>query len=171
MRRARLSFSVCLPASLLSFLSFYTHPLSFRFFSHINHHRLLDRVPCAVQQVPIGQSLHIPQCADANPKPPVCPSHPPVPFVNHKCFKVCGGSVSVPQISLFVFFFFFFGFHIQVILHDVCLSLSDLVLPFVLLSLTLVRGAGGNPRQSWAQVLDWAWVWLLALSLTICQHA
>ena len=37
-------------------------------------------IPCA--KVPIGRSFHIPQCAYANPKPPVHPSsHPiPVPF-------------------------------------------------------------------------------------------
>ena len=29
----------------------YTYPLSFRFFSHINYHRILGRVPCAIQQV------------------------------------------------------------------------------------------------------------------------
>jgi len=28
----------------------------------------LGRVPCAIQQVPIGQSFHIPQCAYVNPQ-------------------------------------------------------------------------------------------------------
>ena len=33
----------------------FTHPLFFRFFSHIDHHRILGRVPCAIQQVLVGQ--------------------------------------------------------------------------------------------------------------------
>ena len=59
----------------------YTHPLSFRFFSRIGHHRSSGRVPWAIQHIPVGQSFHIPQCAYANPKPPVHPSptHPPLP--------------------------------------------------------------------------------------------
>ena len=74
--------------------------LSFRFFSHANYHRIWGRVPCAIQQVPVGQSFHAPQCAYANPKPPVHPSAPPG---NHKFFKVCE-SVSTLQISSFVSF-------------------------------------------------------------------
>ena len=46
----------------------YTHLFSFRFFSHIDYHRILGSVLCALQQVPGGQSFHIPQCADASPK-------------------------------------------------------------------------------------------------------
>ena len=52
-----------------------TLPFSFRFFSHRDYHRIL--VEChiyAIQQVPIGQSCRIPQCACANPKLPVHPS-------------------------------------------------------------------------------------------------
>ena len=52
----------------------YTHPFFFRFFSYMDHHRILGRVPCALQQVPVGRSFHIPQCTYANPKPPVHPS-------------------------------------------------------------------------------------------------
>ena len=58
--------------------------------------------------VPVSQLLRTPQCAYANPKPPVHSppsSHTtttPVPFGNHKFFKV---SVSVLQISSFVSFF------------------------------------------------------------------
>ena len=44
------------------------HPFFFRF-SHIDYHRILDRVPCAIQQVPIGKSFHIPQYVYASPKP------------------------------------------------------------------------------------------------------
>ena len=43
------------------------------------NHRMLGRVLCALQQVPVGQSFHIPHCVYANPKPPVHPS-PPVPI-------------------------------------------------------------------------------------------
>ena len=40
----------------------YIQPFFFSFFSHVDHHRILGRVPYAMQQVPIGQSFHIPQC-------------------------------------------------------------------------------------------------------------
>ena len=63
-------------------------------------------------------------CAYANPKPPVHPSPPPpVPFGNHKFFKVCE-SVSLVQISLFVLFLLdstYKWFH--VIFVFVCLTL------------------------------------------------
>ena len=36
-----------------------THLFFFRFFSHLDHHRILGRVPCST--VPFGQSFHIPQ--------------------------------------------------------------------------------------------------------------
>ena len=89
-------------------LYIYTHPFFFRFFSHVDYHRILGRVPCAVQQVPIGQPFHIPQYAYANPKTSVHPSPPtPVPFGNHQfVYNVCE-SVSVLQISSFVSFFRF----------------------------------------------------------------
>ena len=48
-----------------------------------------SRVLCAIPQVPVGQSFHMPQCAYANPQPPVHPSPPP-PIGNHKfVFKIC----------------------------------------------------------------------------------
>ena len=53
----------------------YTFPSPFRFFSHTDYHTILGSVLCAIQQVPNGQSFHIPQCAYVNPKPPVHPSH------------------------------------------------------------------------------------------------
>ena len=62
----------------------------FRFFSHIDHHRLLGRVPCAIQQVPFGLSFRIPQYAHANPKPQVHSSPSRFPCGIHKfVFKVC----------------------------------------------------------------------------------
>ena len=82
----------------------YTYIHLLWFFSHIDRHRILGRVLCAMQQVPISQSFHIPRCAYANPRPPVHLSHPPpVPFGNHKLFKVCE-SVSVLHISSFASF-------------------------------------------------------------------
>ena len=54
----------------------YTHPFSFRFFSHIDYHRILGRILCAIQQIPVGQSFNKPQCAHTNPKPPVYLSPP-----------------------------------------------------------------------------------------------
>ena len=42
--------------------------------SHRDYHRLLGRVPCAIQQVPISQSFCASQCAFANPRPTVHPS-------------------------------------------------------------------------------------------------
>ena len=42
----------------------YTHSLSN--FSHIDYHRIVDRVLCAIHQVPIGQSFYIPHCAYAS---------------------------------------------------------------------------------------------------------
>ena len=35
----------------------YMHPFFFRFFSHKDYHRILCRVPSAVQQVPVDQSV------------------------------------------------------------------------------------------------------------------
>ena len=84
-------------------------------FPHVDYHRIPDRVLCAIQQVPIGQSVCVSRWAYANPKPPVHPSHPTPdlsPFGNHKFFKICE-SVSILQKCLFVsFFFFFLRFHI-----------------------------------------------------------
>ena len=43
-------------------------------FSHTNDHRILGRVPCVSQQVPVDLSFHRPQGACASPTPPVHPS-------------------------------------------------------------------------------------------------
>ena len=68
-------------------LYMYTHLFSFRFFSHRDHHRILGRVPCALQQVPVGRSFHIPQCAHANLKHSVCPHHQLSPLVTISLFS------------------------------------------------------------------------------------
>ena len=52
----------------------YTYPFPFRFFSHIYYHRILGRVLCAIQQVPVDQSFHVLQCAYARVKPLIHPS-------------------------------------------------------------------------------------------------
>lgn len=100
----------------------YTHPFSFRFFLHIDYRRTLGRfpvlytwpcwpvIPCASVHMPI-------------PNPQSIPPHPPVPFGNHKFFKVCE-SVSLVQISLFVLFLLdstYKWFHVIIVF--VCLTL------------------------------------------------
>ena len=40
-------------------IQLYTHPLFFRFFSHTDYHRILGRVLCAIQQIPIYLSVHL----------------------------------------------------------------------------------------------------------------
>ena len=59
------------------------HSLSDSF--HIDYHRIVGGVLCAVRQVLAGQSFHGPQSAYANPKPPV---HPSPPHPNVCCFKL-----------------------------------------------------------------------------------
>ena len=49
-------------------LYMYTHPFSFRSLSYMYYHRILGRVLSAIQQVPFGQTFHIPQCAYGSPK-------------------------------------------------------------------------------------------------------
>ena len=55
--------------------------------------------------------IHKPQCAYANPKPPIHPSPLPVSFGNQKFVFKIGESVSILQINSFVSFFF--RFHIN----------------------------------------------------------
>ena len=62
--------------------------------------------PVLYNRSPFGHSFHIPQYAYAHPKPPVHPSPLPVPFGNHKFFKVYE-SFSLLQISSFVSLRFF----------------------------------------------------------------
>ena len=58
-----------------------------RFFPHMGYHRILSRVQCAIEQVPVDHPFHIQEYAYASPKPPIHPSHPPVPFGNWVCFQ------------------------------------------------------------------------------------
>ena len=64
---------------------------------------MLGRVPCAVQQVPVGQSFPIGQCACANPQtPPSILLLLPVPFGTHNFVSKVSDSVSVLQVSSYV---------------------------------------------------------------------
>ena len=83
----------------------YIYLFSFRFFSHVDYHRLLGRVLCTTKQVLVGQPFHVPSVhmPVQTPSPSQPPS--PVPFGNHKfVFKVCE-SVSFLQINSFVALF------------------------------------------------------------------
>ena len=82
----------------------YTHPS--RFFSHIDYHRVLGRVLCAIQQVCIGQSFHISQCAYANPKPPVHPSYTYEPWITISFSKSMVCFYSANKFICILFFFF-----------------------------------------------------------------
>ena len=54
-------------------LYMHTHAFALRVFSRISDHRISGRSPCAIQQVPVGQSSHRPQCACADPSPQSAP--------------------------------------------------------------------------------------------------
>ena len=76
----------------------------FSFILHIDYHRILGRVLCAIQQVPIVQSFHVAQYAYTNPKPIVHPHPYPThlsPLVTIRFFKVCEFA-SVLQINSFI---------------------------------------------------------------------
>ena len=103
----------------------YTHPFSFRFFFHIDYHKILSRVLCDIQQVPTGQSFYETQCAYASPKPQSIPSpSPPVPFGKHRFFEVCE-SVSILKISSCVSFFFSFYMYVMFVFH--CLTSLSMI--------------------------------------------
>ena len=87
--------------SLCSFLLYNkVVPFFIRFFSHIDDHRTLGRVLCALQQVPVGQSFHRPQGAHASPNP-----HPPSSlFIPSSLFVVSS------SVYCFLSFFFFLSF-------------------------------------------------------------
>ena len=96
--------------------------ISFIFFSHLDYHRILGRVLCAIQQILVGQSFHVPQHAYAIPNPPspFLPSPHMSPCVTISFSK----SVSILQISSFIYIFFFlestYGWYHIIIFH--CLT-------------------------------------------------
>ena len=72
-------------------LYMYTHPFSFRFFPHIDYHRISGRILCARQQVPTGQSFHRPQCAYVSSDPQCFPPSPHLsPLVTLRFSKSVG---------------------------------------------------------------------------------
>ena len=93
----------------------------FRFFSIIGYYKILNIVPCAMQQDLVIYLFHIQQFVSVNPKLLIYPSL--LNFGNHTfVFYVCG-SVSVLQISSYVSFF--------QIPH-----ISDIIMIYVFLCLT-----------------------------------
>ena len=70
-----------LPYSKVNQLYIYIHPLFYGSPSHLGHHRILNRVPCAIQQDLVVYPSYMYQFASDNPKLPVLPS--PTPLI---CF-------------------------------------------------------------------------------------
>ena len=68
--QASLSFTISW--SLFKLMSIY--PLFFRFFCHIDHYRVLSRVPCAIQWVLISYLFYIQQCVYVSRSHPIYPS-------------------------------------------------------------------------------------------------
>ena len=77
-------------------LYIYIYPLFFRFFSHVDHYRVLSRVPCATQWVLVDYLFYIQQCVYFNPKLLIYPSPQPFPLVTINLF-----SMSVSPSGLF----------------------------------------------------------------------
>ena len=80
-------------------LYIYICPLFFGFTSHLGHHKVLSRVPCAIQLVLVLISYlfytHCQQCICVNPTLPIH-SHPPLsPLVSIRLFSM--------SLSLFLF--------------------------------------------------------------------
>ena len=74
---AQLSYNVVLVLGVQQSESvIHISTLFFRFFSHIDHYRVLSRVPCAIQQVLISYLFYIQQCVYVNPNLTVYPSPP-----------------------------------------------------------------------------------------------
>ena len=67
-------------------LYIFTLPFFFGLFFCIYYHRILGRVPCAIQQVPVGQWFHIPQCL-CQSQTPIASLPQPVAFGNHSLFS------------------------------------------------------------------------------------
>ena len=78
----------------------YTYPFFCRLFSHMDFHRILGRVPCVVQHVPVDQLFNIPQCAYANPKLPVLLRQFTL------ILKLCGGGE-----SYFLYYYYYYYYY------------------------------------------------------------
>ena len=71
----------------------YTHPFSFKFFSHIYYHRISGRVLCAIQQVPIGQPFKNTSVCICQPQIP-SPSLPPHPQPHDTIYETLTNVIS-----------------------------------------------------------------------------
>ena len=67
----------------------------FRFFSIIGFYKILNIVPCAIQQVLVVYLFYIQQCVYVNPKPLIYPPLLATPFGNHKFVSYACESISV----------------------------------------------------------------------------
>ena len=54
-------------------LYIYIYLFFFKFFSHLGYYRILSRVPCTIQQVPVGYLFYIQQCVHVDPRLPIYP--------------------------------------------------------------------------------------------------
>ena len=104
----------------------YIYPFFLGFPSHLGHHRVLSRVPCAIQQVLISYLFYTQcqQCIYVNPKLPIHP--PPCPFCLgidvwslHLCLSFCFVNKIV--------YTSFFRFYIYALIYVICFSLSELL--------------------------------------------
>ena len=99
-------------------------PPLFGFPFHLGHHRALNRVPCAIQQVLINYLYYTQyqQYIYVNPNllfnPPLFPPWCPQVCSLHPCLYFCR------QVHLYPFA----RFHIYVLIHNICFSLSDFTL-------------------------------------------
>ena len=80
--------------SKVSQLYIYIYPLFCRFYSHVVHYRVLNRVPCTIQQVLISYLFYIQQCVYVNPNLPIYPS-PTFHLGNHKFVFYSCDSISI----------------------------------------------------------------------------
>ena len=71
-------------AKWISYMYTYIHSFFFRFFSHIGHYRVLNRIPSAIQHVLISCLFYIYWCIYISPNLPVYPCLPSPN--NYVCF-------------------------------------------------------------------------------------
>ena len=80
-------------------IQLYTYLFFFRFFSHTGYHRILSRLPCAIQQILVGYLSYIQKYVYVNPKLLISLS-PHFPFGNCKfVFNICQSVYESFQIS------------------------------------------------------------------------
>ena len=72
-----------------SYIYIYIYPLFFRFFSRMDHYRVLSRVPCAIQVVLISYLLYIYVCICKSQSPNLFPLSPVVPIYYFHCQCIC----------------------------------------------------------------------------------